>query len=52
MLLIDWTPERVPERLGRVAVKQMKAWVAENLGTTLAAKRATAYGEFTAATSG
>jgi len=52
MLLIDWTPERVRESLGRVSVKQMKAWVAENLGTTLAAKRTTAYGEFTAARSG
>jgi hypothetical protein len=45
-LLIEWTPERVRESLNAVSVKQMKTWVEENLGTTLAAKRATAYREF------
>ena len=52
MMLIEWTPERVRESLGTVSVKQMKAWVDENLGTTLASKRATAYREFTATISG
>lgn len=52
MLLINWTPERVRESLGAVSVKQMKAWVDENLGTTLASKRATAYREFTAKNAG
>ena len=52
MLLIEWTPERVRKSLGAVSVKQMKAWVDENLGTTLASKRATAYREFTATKSG
>jgi hypothetical protein len=46
MLLIDWTPERVRESLMAVSVKQMKTWVDEHLGTTLASKRATAYREF------
>ena len=52
MLLINWTPERVRESLGAVSVNQMKAWVDENLGTTLASKRATAYREFTAKNAG
>ncbi len=50
MLLIDWTPGRVRESLRDVSVDQMKTWVAENLGTTLASKRTTAYHEFTHAT--
>jgi hypothetical protein len=52
MLLIAWTPELVRASLSAVSVKQMKAWVNENLGTTLASRRATAYREFTAAMSG
>ena len=52
MLLIDWTPELVRERLIAVSVKQMKAWVDENLGTTLASRRVTAYREFTASAPG
>jgi len=52
MLLIDWTPELVRESLSAVSVKQMKAWVDKNLGTTLASRRATAYREFTAAMPG
>jgi hypothetical protein len=51
-LLIDWTPERVRESLSAVSVKQMKTWVDEKLGTTLASKRAIAYREFTATMSG
>jgi transposase-like protein len=38
----------VRESLSAVSVKQMKTWVAEKLGTTLASKRAIAYREFTA----
>ena len=52
MLLIDWTPELVREGLQAVSVKKMKAWVQENLDTTLASLRATAYREFTAAKPG
>jgi hypothetical protein len=52
MLLIDWTPEIVRESLQAVSVKQMKDWVQENLGTTLASRRATAYREFTTAAAG
>lgn len=46
MLLTHWTPDKVRESLTAVPVKVMKKWVKENLGTTLAAKRATAYQEF------
>jgi len=45
MLCTEWTPERVRESLTTVSVKVMKQWVHENLGTTLASKRATAYKE-------
>lgn len=45
MLLTDWTPERVRESLQRVLVKKMTKWVTDNLGTTLASRRVTAYRE-------
>ena len=48
MLLTNWTPDRVRASLSAVSVKEMKKWVHENLGTTLTAKRATAYKEFAA----
>lgn len=47
MLLTDWTPDKAREALCAVPVKAMTQWVAENLGTTLTSKRATAYKEFT-----
>ncbi len=46
MLLTNWTPDRVRASLSAVPVKEMKHWVHENLGTTLASKRTTAYKEF------
>jgi hypothetical protein len=46
MLLTDWTADRVRRSLQAVPVKRMKAWVREELGQTLASKRATAYREF------
>lgn len=51
-LLTEWTPELVRERLQATSVKQMKQWLQETLKRTLAAKRTTAYREFTAARSG
>lgn len=47
-LLSTWTPDQVRESLRAVPVKKMKAWVKEQLGSTLASKRATAYREFAA----
>jgi len=52
MLLTDWTPARVRESLPTVSVKQMKEWIQENLGTTLASKRNKAYQEFAPAPDG
>ena len=52
MLLVDWTPARVVECLAAVSVKQMKALVETNLGSTLASKRSTAYREFANAATG
>lgn len=52
MLLTDWTAERVRLSLPAVSVQQMKQWVHDELGTTLTAKRATAYQEFATATQG
>ncbi len=52
MMLVDWTPELVQERLSEVSVKQMKEWVDKNLGTTLASRRTTAYQAFAAANTG
>jgi hypothetical protein len=45
MLLTDWTVDQVRASLSSVSVKQMKQWVSDNLGTTLASKRVTAYRE-------
>ena len=50
MLLTDWTAELVRKSLSAVSVTQMKQWLSEELGTTLAAKRVTAYQEFASAT--
>ncbi len=46
IMLTDCTPARVRESLQRVSTKQMKKWVHDQLGTTLASKRATAYREY------
>jgi hypothetical protein len=45
-LLKPATPESIRRDFARVSVKQMRKWVAENLKTTLASKRQTAYAEF------
>ena len=45
-LLKPATPESIRRDFARVSVKQMRTWVAENLKTTLASKRQTAYAEF------
>ncbi len=45
-LLKPATPESIRADFARVSVKQMRAWVSENLGTTLASKRQTAYAEY------
>jgi len=45
-LLQPVTPETVKRDLARVTVKQMRAWVSKNLGSTLTSKRQTAYKEF------
>ena len=50
MLTINWTPDRVRASLTKVSVKEMKQWVQDQLGTTLASKRVTAYQESTAHT--
>jgi len=52
ILPIHWTAERVRENFRTVSVKQMNAWVSENLGTTLGSKRAKAYKEFAVAVPG
>jgi len=52
MLLTDWTAELVRKSLSAVSVTQMKQWVRQRLGTTLASKRVTAYQEFASATHG
>ena len=44
-LTIDWTADLVRASLSSVSVKQMNAWVSENLDTTMTSKRATAYKE-------
>ncbi len=51
-LLTEWTPDLVREFFQATSVKQMKQWHKDNLTTTLTAKRATAYREFAAASSG
>jgi hypothetical protein len=45
-LLKPATPESIRRDFARVSVKQLRAWVAKNLKTTLASKRQTAYAEF------
>jgi hypothetical protein len=44
-LLKPATPESIRENFSRVSVKQLRAWVSNNLGTTVASKRQTAYAE-------
>ena len=46
IMLTDCTPALVRESLQRVSTKQMKKWVHDKLGTTLASKRSTAYREY------
>jgi hypothetical protein len=48
-LLRRSTPETITENFARVPVKRMRKWIAEQLGSTLASKRQTAYQEFAAA---
>jgi hypothetical protein len=45
-LLRPVTPETVQRDLARVSVKKMRAWVSQNIGSTLTSKRQTAYREF------
>ena len=45
-LLRPVTPQTVRRDLARTSVKQMRAWVSNNLGATLTSKRQTAYKEF------
>ena len=45
-LLRPVTAETVKRDLARTSVKQMRAWVTKNLGSTLTSKRQTAYKEF------
>ncbi len=45
-LLKPATPQTIRRDFARVSVKQMRAWVTQNLKTTLASKRQTAYAEF------
>jgi len=45
-LLRPVTPQSVKRDLARTSVKQMRAWVSRNLGSTLTAKRQSAYKEF------
>lgn len=52
IMLTDCTIEFVRKSLLAVSTKQMKAWVKENLGTTLTAKRSTAYREFSSLSPG
>ncbi|MDH3770658.1 MAG: hypothetical protein OET79_06700 [Nitrospirota bacterium] len=44
-LTVDWTAARVRENMTRVSVQQMKDWVKDNLGQTLASRRMEAYRE-------
>lgn len=46
MLLGRWTAERVRESFQAVSVKQTRAWIDQNLGQTLTARRRQAYQEF------
>lgn len=48
-LLKPATPESIRRDFARVSVKQMRTWVTNNLKTTLASKRQTAYAEAAAA---
>jgi len=45
-LLHTSTPESIRRDFAQVSVKAMRTWVSDNLGTTLASKRQTAYCEF------
>lgn len=45
-LLKPATPASIRRDFARVSVKQMRTWVTQNLKTTLASKRQTAYAEF------
>ena len=45
-LLQPVTPQSVKRDLVHTPVKKMRAWVSENLGSTLTSKRQTAYKEF------
>jgi hypothetical protein len=45
-LLKPATPASIRRDFARVSVKQMRTWVIQNLKTTLASKRQTAYAEF------
>ena len=47
-LLQPATPDIIRESFTRVSVKQMRAWVTENLGTTVASKRQSAFAEYKA----
>jgi len=49
-LLKPTTPDSIRRDFARVSVQQMRKWVAENLKTTLASKRQTAYAECATAT--
>lgn len=51
MLLTELTPANVKESLLAVPVEKMKAWVKDNLGQTLSAKRNRAYAELANSTS-
>lgn len=48
-LLKPAMPESIRRDFARVSVKQMRTWVTDNLKTTLASKRQTAYAEFATA---
>lgn len=52
MLLVNWTADQVRDSLGTVSIRQMKQWIHDNLGETLASKRVTAYKEFATNSSG
>lgn len=40
------TPESIRTDFARVSMKQMRTWVSQNLATSFASKRQTAYAEF------
>lgn len=48
-LLRPTTPQTIKRDFARVSVKQMRAWVIKNLGSTLTSKRQIAYNEFASA---